>query len=321
MQRTPLTSSALLALAIGATTLHAHAQQDHQPGRVIDFRFASEALEDEFKLANGVTVRKSDWPTLLVATMAAAAPGSGSWTCTSTMIGPRVMLTAAHCVDDAGRMAVPTVMLGGSARRFTCEAHPDYMRRPHVPGSTRSSEDYALCMLDMPGDLPEPLASMRFDVVQPSIAPNVDDPVLLIGYGCSSLTVDAGGRLARNEPDGKLRIGDARIGTASDSTSSSAYITVRSVVGKQAAICPGDSGGPVFSGVSESAPEGARRIRAVNSAVGPVPRTDGKYDIASYLSSTAVPTFRSWSDAWLARHKHPVACGLNTRAGVLPCRP
>src|SRR5437870_2999506 len=68
----------------------------------IAFRLATEILSPgQVQLANGITVQAADWPNLILARMPQSARSKKKIsTCSATMIGPNVVLTAAHCVDN-----------------------------------------------------------------------------------------------------------------------------------------------------------------------------------------------------------------------------
>ena len=73
------------------------------PRPTIAFKLATEEFPSgNVQLSNGKEVTVSDWPTIVVARI---APGSLSSSaskasCTAVLVGPKVILTAAHCVDD-----------------------------------------------------------------------------------------------------------------------------------------------------------------------------------------------------------------------------
>src|SRR5690242_15713661 len=52
------------------------------------------------KLGNGSVADPSDWPASFIATI---RMGNQDFYCTSTLIGSRTLLLAAHCVADGGR--------------------------------------------------------------------------------------------------------------------------------------------------------------------------------------------------------------------------
>jgi hypothetical protein len=159
-------------------------------------------------------------------------------------------------------------------------------------------------------------------VVDGTATLNSADVVLMSGYGCHDLKV-VNGSLVRGKPDGKLRIGDELIDSAAtDVEPLPTYVTVRSSLGAEPALCPGDSGGPLLSGANTNEPNVVRRVRGVNSMVRADRRADGEYDIISSIAATGTPIFKRWADDWIARNKakNPLVCGLNRKPREMPCR-
>ncbi len=287
------------------------------------FRMVIDDLPDaNIQLANGIVVRPSDWPTLIIANIQARL---GKGVCTGVLVGPNVALTAAHCVDDPLDPAPASASLEVDGVRIPlrCEIHPMYLARDLPADRTpRGSEDYALCLLDYEDAPPEPWSRIRFDVIDARTALTPREPVLMTGYGCSDLTVSVGGRLNWTEKAGRLRIGDEQIETPpSGGEPHSSYAAIRSELGREPALCPGDSGGPLYTGATTTDASASRRVRAVNSMVESMRRPDGRFDIVSQAAVLGTSAFRGWAEDWLSRHgaKKPVVCGLNRNAGVYPC--
>jgi Trypsin len=296
----------------------------------MDFHLSVDAVAGaSIQLANGVVVSASDWPTLTMARLPLQSFISTKTqlaTCTGDLVGPRVMLTAAHCADDPLTSIPRPAYLNVDGRRleFQCEPNPTYMKHPPSLRSPRGSEDYALCLLLDKGVLPATLASMRYDVIDADHVLAQGEKVLMVGFGCDDLQI-VDDELAWKDADGKLRIGDQSVASAPSGTvANPAYLVIRAKGAKDHALCPGDSGGPLFTGVTEdTATQTAtvRRVRAVNSAVdleGVYPH----YTIASYEASLATVNFRQWASKWAADSSRgsPVVCGITQPAGVYPCR-
>ncbi len=101
-----------------------------------------------------------NWPATLV-----FRAGGG---CTATVVGPQVILTAAHCVEDDGS---GTVKLAGAKVGVTCHHHPQYLGD--------YAADFALCVVE------DPLPELPFEKVNTeSELLQVATPVQLLGYGC-----------------------------------------------------------------------------------------------------------------------------------------
>lgn len=299
------------------------------------FRLAEQVLEDSrVQITNGTVVLASDWPTLIIAHIdRQTLLGRKQGTCTGTLIGPNVALLAAHCVDDGDLATSVEVVLdaGGVEVPLSCEMHDGYASRPPKIRSPRGQDDYALCMLLYKGDPPAGLRNLQFEVLDDSTPLRAGDSVLMTGYGCSDLRViEDDFKFSR--ADGQLRIEDARLASAAADTTTATYVTVVSGQGKEPALCPGDSGGPVFTGVQVSDPRGARRVRAVNSSVDwrkvATPSLLPQYEIVSFMAPTGFYPFKNWVQGWLRSRvqKHPgypppVICGVNGAPASGRCRP
>src|SRR4051812_14236551 len=55
----------------------------------------------EERLGNGTVVNPKDWTASFYATLTANGQGAS---CTATLVGPRSLLTAAHCIADGGEV-------------------------------------------------------------------------------------------------------------------------------------------------------------------------------------------------------------------------
>jgi hypothetical protein len=275
------------------------------------------------RLANGQLVVD----TALWAAVAMARSDDGS-SCTATLIGPRVLLTAAHCVD-LGHAAAPgidvsthtrkgTVRFGGSPISLaSCEMHPDYARRPwYGPQEPRSSDDVALCELSAPVT---EVIKETLDVMQ---APTLSESVLLTGYGCIGIKV-VGGKFEYTLGDDKLRLGDAKVNAVGVGLQEDhgAYLRF-SANGSEPVLCPGDSGGPAFRGASLARQDGpARRVVAVNSMVEAIKRPSGGHRYDSFVATLGTASFRAFQQRWSAqRPTERRICGIDIPAGTGNCR-
>lgn len=236
------------------------------------------------QIIGGTQADPTDWP----ATFVFVGPRGAR--CTSTAIGPKVILTAAHCIGDK---AVGRVKLGERLIRTTCYHHPLY--HEDVPDDDpdweeKVSPDFAVCVLveelvgieleniDKDGSKLEPGASIR-----------------LLGFGCNERGGTDGGF-------GVLYEGDADVVELPKAPS---YYT-KTLGG--AALCTGDSGGGAYIFLNLGK---ARRVLTGVSSSGDVATK-------SSLSTISLEGFISWASMLATSHNLKV-CGLHNE--VRGCRP
>lgn len=135
--------------------------------------------------------------------------------CTGTIIGPKVLTLAAHCVSDRIQISI-----GKDKFNATCMVSKEYAKGV-------VSADYALCSLDQEAE--GPYEVVNFDEGHVKIG----DEILLSGYGCQKW----GGPI-----DGRFRIGEAHISDLGKGNADN-YL----VASDGATLCSGDSGGPSWS--------------------------------------------------------------------------
>lgn len=165
---------------------------------------------------------------------------SGSAGCSAAVIGPRVVLTAGHCIfgdieDVNQKNKDAEIQIYRRLFKAVCTIAPDYKNQV-------GDQDMALCKSD--SQIPGPYASVSLE------GPRLDDMVTLIGYGCTQ----PGGRGGN---DGVLRYGNAKVTRESDDV----YYSFHTL--GDSALCFGDSGGPAFKLVDD--PSGHHYIYGVNS--------------------------------------------------------
>lgn len=141
----------------------------------------------------------------------------GNSKCSGTLIGERVLSTAAHCVGN-GKTA--QLAYNGVTYSGVCTHHPDY--------KTNDTADWALCVMD------KPVPVVAYENVIPDIALlKVGDTVELTGFGCTNPDGSGGN-------DGSFRFGRVAIKDLPSGTNHDVH-TVGSV-----ALCFGDSGGSAY---------------------------------------------------------------------------
>jgi hypothetical protein len=191
------------------------------------------------------------------------------------MVGPRVLLTAAHCVPAEG---IITIRMGARSWQGTCSHHPSY--------TANKTADWAACGFNEDGPK-VPYERVNEDPALPKVQASVE----LSGFGCIT-DEGTGGN------DGIYRTGDATVVTLPKDGSFD--VVTKGAVG----LCFGDSGGPSFWYVD---PEKKKRVVVgVNSRVGV--DASGKLNAYSYLSSTsgAATFLRDWAKA-----RGVAVCGLH----------
>ena len=282
------------------------------PAGDVEFRSALDLAQTprpgEPDLRGGREAVSSEWPASLYATFAA---NGATAACTAALIGPTVMLTAAHCVPSSGAV---TFTYEGHARAYvaTCAKHPDYASTEGDP-----SADFALCTFAPAFAAP---AGFRYETVSTSgMSALINRTVVLTGFGCVSSVASAA------PFDGKYRIGFSTIDDSSASASRARgdeFYAPRernnlftSADPAQANLCPGDSGGPVFTRTADLPDLTRREIVGITSRVFQDPARAGFG--SSIISATGSPAFRSWAGQW-ARQTGAAACGIT---GILSnCR-
>lgn len=287
------------------------AHQETPPDNVVyqsTFGLNQRPAQNEPMLRGGRVATTAQWPASFYAVFQTPR---GRASCTSALIGPKVMMTAAHCIPSNGSVSF---IFTGTAYRMSCSAHPGWLT-----GSDPSA-DYALCKLV---DNFSPPAGFRFESVDTRPMQSMtNQSIILTGFGCISDAV------ADTRTDGKYRIGLNTVDETSASTAPRRDPRYYSAQGNQknnlfttdtgANVCPGDSGGPAFrrtatTGTGEYL---QRKIVGVNSRVfyrDSQRRTYG----SSLISSTGTPDFRNWAMQWLNREGLD-ACGL--RGAITACR-
>lgn len=179
-------------------------------GRAPTHKEAAQAREQDKEqvLINGTPIEKSMYPAIVRIFINGAS-------CTGTVVGPRTIVTAAHCAET-GNVATFTT-LSGKKYSATMQRAPVYPDK---------DLDVNLGLTDV--DIDAPPMFMKLDKFE-----RVGMALTFMGYGCTQ-PGGAGGN------DGILRTGEAKvIGSNGD------YDLVTSTPGG-AALCYGDSGGPLL---------------------------------------------------------------------------
>lgn len=243
------------------------------------------------QIIGGKPANKKDWPLTLVFRSAAGG-------CTSTIIGQKVIVTAAHCVDHKSRAHA---VLANKLIGLTCYHHRKY--RGSTCNRAWKAEDIVGCTADIAlcvADKALPTSVGKFELIKTSLpGPAKESKITLLGYGCTV----AGGSMS---PD--LQIGEAVVEWASTPGASrdpkqtyKEYIKTKG----SAAVCKGDSGGSSYTGTGPR-----REIQAVVSR--------GNMSTDSYLVNILDNQIANWIRGWSKEHKVKI-CGAD--ADAKNCRP
>ena len=153
----------------------------------------------------------------------AALVKGGALVCSATLVAPRVLLTAAHCVPDG---APPDAVFGATLASGTV-LHIIAVKRHPSFDETKLTDDVAMALLDdtpPAGAKPWPLATTALDARSVGLA------LRLVGFGATGP--------ADTTPPQK------RVGTSSVASLTTNEIALAS---SPSQTCSGDSGGPAFA--------------------------------------------------------------------------
>jgi hypothetical protein len=226
---------AFLLVVLGQTwpIRHAYAQQD-QPSPIKMYTIR-EAGDGRSTIDGGTRQDPTVWPATLKYNL------NDRFVCTSTIIGERAAITAAHCLQD-GAVADVRFEEDDKTIRLRCDHHPRFE-------SSALVNDVALCMSD--AAFPTRFLNENLDMRITRIRKRTS--LFLLGYGCREV-----GNVGDPTKVGQLYGGPSpviRMPTAPDD-----HVQTQGGV----VICPGDSGGAAY--VPAENVQGPRAIVGINSA-------------------------------------------------------
>ncbi len=288
---------------------------DPPPGGELKFKQIAGHVTKGEVLGSDETFLISRLPATFIATI-------GDEICTATLIGPKVLLTAAHCLDAKEEKEGVWQTLTGSVALadgsggqdiHSCMMAPAYTAAKPKKRTVRNENDYALCELFLPINIrAEPIALEPNRII-------AGQPLLIAGYGCTEQDLSGNQIVANNPTSGTLHVGTNLVrGGGPDG-----WIQLKGRIGsKDAILCPGDSGSAAFANASIVLKDSdfGWRVVAVSSSVGPTGNQgDGEY--LSFLAPLADPDFKVLLDAWVAkRPSERKICGPDSVALGTKCR-
>jgi hypothetical protein len=223
------------------------------------------------------------WP----ATLRYLDPNQGLW-CTATMVGPRVIITAAHCLLPN----VPALLeLVPKAKPIIliCNAHPKYQYDGLIA-------DVAMCVTDRPLPAP-PLGFENLDLSSTYLS--LRSQVFILGYGCRNVM-----DIDNPQLFGQLYGGVAHVVKLAEGTGDHMLLEGGPV------ICPRDSGGAAYVLGNIKRLPGPRSIVGINSGYKDTTRT-------SFITALTgdVADFIRDRDKWAGKHTaEALICGVNSDA-------
>lgn len=203
----------------------------------------------------------------------------GNSFCTASIVGPKVLSTAAHC---AATGATAKFTLDGVTYSAKMTRHPDYPRK-----------DVDVCL----GIIDKEITGIEYGVLPSSVdVAKKDMPIRLMGYGCINPGSGTGGN------DGILREGMSQI----TGFSGNDLITGKT---DGAALCFGDSGGPAWLEVNVNGT--LVKYNISQNSKGDIAKT-------SYLARWDTDASQTFVKKFIADNNNVDVCGINRNCNGPP---
>ena len=238
-----MTVRILFSILISISSLLGACHPDSSPPaqsdrRLLEFPAGDAVNWNDFSIRGGNPISSEVYP-FVGALVLRLANGKARVFCSGALLGPKIVLTAGHCVESGGKL------LAAESLGFSLEAKPvtamqstaiqRYIRHPDYRVNGNVEHDYAVLLLKKPlmvSDYAHLQEHPPFADGTPARAAKVEITATAVGYG----------------HDENGRAGVKRMGTSvfdrDRSTESHLFFTP----GKDNQIaCPGDSGGPLIA--------------------------------------------------------------------------
>jgi len=199
---------------------------------------------------------------------------SEAWNCSGTLISPRTVLTAAHCLDEGGTIESITVYFGTTD---SVGSDPGFIEERtgidsiYYPGWSLSAGDLGLILLDREAvTSPRPFNTTVLD------SSYIGDDLRLVGWGITD--------------DGLNDQGTKRQVMSYLSGFENSYVL--NYGSYSANTCQGDSGGPGFMNIG-----GQEKVASITSW--------GVQGCNGTSGGTRVARYASWIQSWIDSHDQP----------------